>query len=129
MRVIVHHENGSEAAGSDAGDGLKGELEIRGRGMTVVESEVLTNGTENLLRAADVAGRALAGSDDVSAARFEMELRIESNHTENLADGNFQFVAALDQDVLGQIAEDILRLLKHGNGASLSAAVFAEELS
>jgi hypothetical protein len=70
VHLLVHHEHGGEAAGSDAVDGLDGHQHVVAGVLAVAQLELLPERLEDRPGALDVARGAVAKAEDVLALRL-----------------------------------------------------------
>ncbi len=111
---VVDRDHRGETAGAEAARHLEGELAVFGR-LAHVDAQLLLERVEHGHPAAHVAGRAQADADEVAAPRHGGEERVEADHPGHLAVGLVHPLGDVLEGDLGEIPEDPLGQLQHGD--------------
>src|SRR5699024_5617853 len=85
--VVIDHQRRRLVAVAQAAHRQQGEAIIRG-GLPRPDAQLTLDAAENVLMAADIAGHAVANTDDVAAYRLAEYLAVEGGYTFDVTGGN-----------------------------------------
>jgi hypothetical protein len=121
---VVDHDDRSQATGTETSADFQGKLPVIGR-LANFYAEFLADRFQHLLAAPHITSCTEADPDGMDSAGCRGKKRVEGYHSGNLAVGDVKLIADMDQQFLGEVAQEVLGRLKDGNqGTSCTAIPF-----
>ena len=109
--LVANHGDGGETAGTDATEGVQGELAVGGA-LADLDAQVTLEGIQHFLGATDVAGGTEADVDGVLALGLHGKEAVEGDDAIDLSHGDVQLVGDDFLDLGGEVAEFALHLVE-----------------
>jgi len=109
--LVANHGDGGETAGTDATEGVQGELAVGGA-LADLDAQVTLEGIQHFLGATDVAGGTEADVDGVLALGLHGKEAVEGDDAIDLSHGDVQLVGDDFLDLGGEVAELALHLME-----------------